>query len=140
MHERLAVPQAPIEPILAHMRLQHAHGQEGCPAQEEQGMTEQYQGRTLLATLRDALHEMGAELERVREGIDAIDAQATRLRESLAALGALRQDEIAAVGIDMVIDAVTELLQACNNLESALPDAQEDVETLAAEMEDDEDA
>ena len=102
-------------------------------------MTEQPQIRPLVATLRDALHELDAELERMREGIDEIDAQATRLRESIAALGALRQDEIAAVGIDMVIDAVTELLQACNDLEAALPDAQADVETLEAEMEDDQD-
>jgi chromosome segregation ATPase len=103
-------------------------------------MTEQHQIRTLLTTLHDALHELDAELERMREGIDAIDAQAARLRESLAALGTLRQDESAAVGIDMVIDAATELLQACNGLEAALPDAQADVETLEAEMEDDEDA
>jgi hypothetical protein len=73
-------------------------------------MTEQHQARTLVATLRDALHELDAALERMREGLDAIAAQAARLREGLAALGALRQDEIAAVGIDMVIDAVTELL------------------------------
>ena len=102
-------------------------------------MTEQPQIRPLVATLRDALHELDAELERMREGLDAIDAQAARLRESIAALGALRQDETAAVGIDMVIDAVTELLQACNDLEAALPDAQADVETLEAEMEDDQD-
>ena len=102
-------------------------------------MTEQHQTRPLLATLRDALQEMDAELERMREGIDAIDAQAARPREGLAALGALRQDEIAAVGIDMVIDAVTELLQVVNDLEAALPDAQADVETLEAEMEDEQD-
>jgi uncharacterized phage infection (PIP) family protein YhgE len=102
-------------------------------------MTEQHQARPLLTTLRDALQAMDAELERMREGIDEIDAQAARLREGLAALGALRQEETAAVGIDMVIDAVTELLQVVNDLESALPDAQADVETLEAEMEDDQD-
>jgi hypothetical protein len=37
-------------------------------------MTEQHQIRTLLATLRDALHELDAELGRMREGIDEIDA------------------------------------------------------------------
>jgi len=103
-------------------------------------MTEQHQARPLVATLRDALQEMDAELERMREGLDEIDAQAARLREGLAALNTLRQEETAAVGIDMVIDAVTELLQACNNLEAALPDAQADVETLEAEMEGDADA
>jgi hypothetical protein len=39
----------------------------------------------------------------------------------------------------MVIDAVTELLQAFSALESTVPDAQADVETLEAEMEDDQD-
>src|SRR5687767_499638 len=103
-------------------------------------MTEQHQVRTLVATLRDALHAMDAELERMREGIDEIDAQAARLRDGIAALGALRQEEPAAVGIDMVIDAVTELLQACNDLASALPDAQADVEALESELAEDEDA
>ena len=102
-------------------------------------MTETNRTRTLAATLRDALQEIDAELGLMREGIDEIAAQAARLREGLAALGALRQDEIAAVGIDMVIDAATELLQVCNDLEAALPDAQADVETLEAEMEDDQD-
>jgi uncharacterized phage infection (PIP) family protein YhgE len=98
-------------------------------------MTEQHQARTLTTTLRDALQEIEAELGHMREGIDAIDAQAGRLREGLAALGALRQEETSAVGIDMVIDAVTELLQAFSALESTVPDAQADVETLEAEME-----
>jgi DNA repair exonuclease SbcCD ATPase subunit len=102
-------------------------------------MTEQHQAQTLMTALRDALQEIEEELGRMRQGIDAIDALATRLREGLAALGALRQDAIAAVGIDMVIDAATELLQACNDLEATLPDAQADVETLEAEMEDEQD-
>jgi uncharacterized phage infection (PIP) family protein YhgE len=102
-------------------------------------MTEQHQARTLMTALRDALQTIDAALGHMREGVDAIDAEAARLREGLAALGALRQEETSAVGIDMVIDAVTELLQAFSALESAVPDAQADVETLEAEMEDDHD-
>ena len=58
-----------------------------------------------------------------------------RLREGLAAVGALRREDTT-VGIDIVIDAAVALLQAFQDLELALPDAQADIETLEAEMED----
>ncbi len=103
-------------------------------------MSEQNQTRTLVITLREALQAMEAELGLTREGVDEIDTQAARLREGIAALGALRQREDTSVGIDMVIDAATELLQAFHNLESALPDAQAEVDILEEELEDDEDA
>jgi hypothetical protein len=115
-----------------------AHGREVCPAKERQRMTETNQPRVLVATLRDALQKIESELGLTRGGVDEIDTQAARLREGITALSALRQEEAAAVGIDMVIDAATELLQAFSNLESALPDAQADVETLEAEREDNE--
>ena len=99
-------------------------------------MTETNRIRTLVATLRDALQEIESELGLTREGVDAISQEAVRLREGLAALGALRRREDAAVGIDMVIDAAVALLQAFRDLELALPDAQGDVETLEAERED----
>ena len=102
-------------------------------------MTETNRIRTLVATLRDALQEIESELGLTREGVDAIGQEAVRLRESLAALGALRRREGAAVGIDMVIAAAVALLQAFDDLELALPDAQADVETLEAEREDNED-
>jgi hypothetical protein len=89
-----------------------------------------------VATLRTALQEMESELELTREGVETISNEAVRLREGLAALGALRQREDTAVGIDMVIDAAVALLQAFQDLELALPDAQADVETLEAERED----
>jgi len=92
--------------------------------------------RTLVATLRAALQEIESELGLTREGIDALGQEAVRLREGLAALGALRRREDTAVGIDMVIDAAVALLQAFHDLELALPDAQADVETLEAERED----
>ena len=99
-------------------------------------MTETNRIRTLVATLRDALQEIESELGLTREGVDAIGQEAVRLREGLAALGALRRREDTAVGIDMVIDAAVALLQAFRDLELALPDAQGDVETLEAERED----
>jgi hypothetical protein len=99
-------------------------------------MTETNRRRTLVATLRDALREIDSELGLTREGVDAIGQEAVRLREGIAALSALRRREDASVGIDMVIDAAVALLQAFQDLELALPDAQGDVETLEAEMED----
>jgi hypothetical protein len=102
-------------------------------------MTETNRRRILVATLREALQEIDSELGLTREGVDAIGQEAVRLREGLAALGALRRQEDTAVGIDMVIDAAVALLQAVHDLELALPDAQGDVETLEAEREDNED-
>jgi hypothetical protein len=99
-------------------------------------MTETNRIRTLVATLREALHEIESELGLTREGVDAIGQEAVRLREGLAALGALRRREDTAVGINMVIDAAVALLQAFQDLELALPDAQADLETLEAERED----
>ena len=99
-------------------------------------MTETNRIRTLVATLREALHEIESALGLTREGVDAIGQEAVRLREGLAALGALRRREDAAVGIDMVIDAAVALLQAFQDLKLALPDAQADMETLEAERED----
>ena len=92
--------------------------------------------RTLVATLRAALHEMESALGRTREGVDAISQEAVRLRGGLAALSALRRREDTSVGIDMVIDDAGALLQAFQDLELALPDAQADLETLEAERED----
>jgi hypothetical protein len=99
-------------------------------------MTETNRIRTLVATLREALHEIESTLGLTREGVDAIGQEAVRLREGLAAVGALRRREDTAVGIDMVIDAAVALLQAFQDLELALPDVQADMETLEAESED----
>ena len=90
-------------------------------------MTETNRIRTLVAMLRDALQEIESARGLTREGVDAIGQEAVRLREGLATLGALRRQENTAVGIDMVIDAAVALLQAFQDLELALPDAQGDV-------------
>ena len=102
-------------------------------------MTETPKTRDLVATLRDALQAMEAELGLMRGRASRRLTPKRRACGRHPAPGALRQEEAAAVGIDMVIDAATELLQAVTNLESALPDAQADMEMLEAEMEDDED-
>jgi hypothetical protein len=102
-------------------------------------MTEMNQTQTLVATLQDALQKIASALGRTRDEVDEIGHEAARLREGIAALGALRQREDTSVGIDMVIDAAVDLLQAFHDLDMALPDAQTDVETLEAEMEDNED-
>ena len=102
-------------------------------------MTETNRTQTLVATLRHALQALASALGVTREGVDTIGNEAARLREGMAALGALRRGEDTSVGIDMVIDAAVEVHQAFHTLEMALPDAQTDVETLEAEMEDNED-
>ena len=99
-------------------------------------MTETNRIQTLVATLRDALHEIASALALTREGVDAIGQEGVRLREGIAALRALRRREDTSVGIDMVIDAAVALLQAFQDLELALPDAQADLETLEGESED----
>jgi len=100
-------------------------------------MTEQHQAQTLIATLRDALHQLEGALGRTRDGVDEIASQTERLRAGVEALGALRQREATAVGIDMLVDAAVDVLAALRALESGLPDAQADVDTLDEEMVDD---
>ena len=102
-------------------------------------MTETNKTRDLLATLRDALHQLELDLERTREGVDAIASQAERLRDSVAALGDLRQREDTSVGTEMFVDAAVDLLEAFRALEAGILDVQADVDTLEAEMMDDED-
>src|SRR5712691_75612 len=102
-------------------------------------MTEQHQARDLVATLRDALHKLEFTLGRTREGVDAIASQAERIRDSVAALGDLWQREDTSVGIEMFVDAAVDLLEAFRALEAGILDVQADVDTLEAEMADDED-
>ena len=101
-------------------------------------MTETNKARDLVTTLRDALHQLDVTLERTRDGVDEITSQVGRLREGIEALGALRQREDTSVGIDMLVDAAADLLQAFRDLASGIPDAQAEVDTLEAELEDDE--
>jgi hypothetical protein len=100
-------------------------------------MTETNKTRDQLATLRDTLHKLEVDLELTRDGVDEIASQVAHLREGVEALGDLRQREATAVGIDMLVDAAADFLQAFRALESGLLDAQADVDTLAAEMADD---
>ncbi len=102
-------------------------------------MTETNKARDLLATLRDALQQLEGTLERTRDGVDEITSQVARLREGVDALGALRQREATAVGVDMLVDAAAAFLTAFRELASGILDAQGDVDTLEEEMADDDD-
>ena len=103
-------------------------------------MTEQHQARDLLATLRDALHQLEVTLGRTREGVDEVASQAARLREGVAALCEIRQREDISVGIDMLVDAAVDFLEAFRALDAGILDAQADVDTLEAEMTDGEES
>jgi hypothetical protein len=97
-------------------------------------MTESNQAHNLLATLRNALHELDATFGRTREGVDTIVNQVERLQANVEALCDLQQREATPVGIDMVVDAAADFLAAFRELESGLLDAQAEIDTLEAEM------
>ena len=101
-------------------------------------MTEQNQARNLVARLRDALHKLDFSLEHTREDVTEVASQAERLQEGVAALGDLRQREATSVGIEMLVDAAVDFLEAFRALNSGILDAQADVDTLEREMADDE--
>ena len=100
-------------------------------------MTEPNQAHNLLATLRNALHELDATFGRTREGVDTIVNQVERLQANVEALCDLQQREATPVGIDMVVDAAADFLAAFRELESGLLDAQAEIDTLEAEMAED---
>ena len=97
-------------------------------------MTEHNQARNLVATLRDALHQLEGTLGRTREGVDEIASQAERLRDGVEALCDLRQREDTSVGIEMFVDAAVDLIEAFRELESGILDVQAEVDTLEAEI------
>ena len=98
-------------------------------------MTETNKRRDLVATLRDALHKLEVTLGRTRDGVDEIASQAERLREGGTALCELRQREDTSVGIEMFVDAAVDLLEAFRALEAGILDVQAEVDTLEAEIE-----
>ncbi len=102
-------------------------------------MTETNKTRDLLATLRATLHKLALNLELTQAGVDEITSQVAYLREGVEALCDLRQREDTSVGIEMLVDAAVDFLAAFRALESGLLDAQGDVDTLEAAIEDDED-
>jgi hypothetical protein len=102
-------------------------------------MAETNNTRDLFATLRDALRELERTLPLARESIDEIASQAERIRDSVAALCDLRQREDTSVGIEMFVDAAVDFLEAFRALEAGILDVQAEVNSLAAELTDDED-
>ena len=101
-------------------------------------MAETNNTRDLLATLRDALRELELTLSLARESVDEIASQAERIRDSVAALGELRQREDTSVGIEMFVDAAVDFLEAFQALEAGILDVQAEVNSLEAELTDDE--
>jgi hypothetical protein len=99
-------------------------------------MTEPNKARDLLATLRDALHQLASTLDHTREGVGDITSHVARLREGVEALCDLRQRENTSVGVDMLVDSAADLLAAFRALDSGILDAQADVDTLEEEMAD----
>jgi len=95
--------------------------------------------QALVATLRDALHQLAATLERTRAGVEEIVSQVARVQGGVDALGALHQRETTAVAIDMLGDAATDFRAAFRELASGLLDAQGDRDTLETALEDDAD-
>jgi hypothetical protein len=102
-------------------------------------MAEQHQVQALLATLRDALHQLACNLELTRSGVDGVASQAERMRDSVAALCDLWQREDTSVGIEMLVDAAVDFLAAFGELESGIRDAQGAVDAREAAMADDAD-
>ena len=74
-----------------------------------------------------------------RESVDEIASQAERIRDSVAALCDLRQREDTSVGIEMFVDAAVDFLEAFRALEAGILDVQAEVNSLEAELTDDED-
>ena len=101
-------------------------------------MAETNHTRELFATLRDALRALELTLPRARERVDEIASQAERIRDSVAALGDLRQREDTSVGTEMFVDAAVDLLEAFRALEAGILDVQAEVTSLEAELMDDE--
>ena len=99
-------------------------------------MTETNKARDLVATLRDALHQLEGTLGRTREGVDEIASQAERIRDSVAALCELWQREDTSVGIEMFVDTAVDSLEAFRALDSGILDVQAEVDTLEVEIED----
>ncbi len=102
-------------------------------------MTETNKTRDLVATLRDAVHQLESALGRTRNGVDEIASQAERIRDSVAALCDLRQREDTSVGIEMFVDAAGDFLEAFRALDAGILAVQAEVDTLEAAMADDED-
>ena len=103
-------------------------------------MTEHNQARDLVATLRDALHELEVTLGLTREGVAEVASQAERLREGVAALCEIGQREDTSVAIEMLVDAAVDFLEAFRELDAGILDAQAEVDALEAETADNEES
>jgi hypothetical protein len=98
-------------------------------------MTELSNARALLASLRDVLDAIDSQLDPTRTGVDEIAAQATRVRDGVDMLCALRGREAEYTGVDMLYDRANDLQQAIDALATLVADARDDLATLEAAME-----
>ena len=103
-------------------------------------MTEPNKARDLLATLRDALHQLEGTLGLTREGVEEVASQAERLRDGVAALCEIWQREDTSVAIEMLVDAAVDFLEAFRELDAGILDAQAEVDALEAETADNEES
>jgi hypothetical protein len=103
-------------------------------------MTEQNQARDLLATLRVALAQLEGTLGLAREAVEEVTSQAERVRESVEALQELRPRDDTLVGVEMLLDAAVDFVEAFQELDSGILDAQAEVDTLEAEIVDNEES
>ena len=103
-------------------------------------MTEQNQARNLLATLRDALHKLEGTLGLAREGVEEVASQAERVGERVEALQELRPREDTLIEIEMLLDAAVDFVDAFQELDSGILDAQTEVDRRAAEIVDNEES
>src|SRR5215831_5877093 len=103
-------------------------------------MTEHHQAQDLVATLRDALHKLEGTLGLTREGVEEVASQAERVRESVEALQELRPRDDTLVEIEMLLDAAVDFVEAFQELDSGILDAQAEVDTRAAEIADNEES
>ena len=102
-------------------------------------MTETNKARDLVATLRDALHQLEGTLERTRAGVFEITRPETVCLAGVEALCEIRQREDTSVGIEMFVDAAVDLLEAFRALEAGILDVQAEVDALEAEIEEEDD-
>jgi hypothetical protein len=91
--------------------------------------------RTLLASLRDALHALESQCGPTQPGVNEIATLAARVRDGVDTLCALRGREAEYTGVDMLYDRANDLQQAMDALSSLVADAREDLAMLEAALE-----
>lgn len=103
-------------------------------------MSDLRNGRTLLASLLDALQAIEHHLAPTRTEVDEITAHATCLRDGVERLCALRGHEAEYTGVDMLYDRAHDLQQTMDAMLTLVADARDDLATLETQMDADDTA